>query len=475
MPKRGRRRKKNRTHDSTAAAAVAEQGGPQSALASSAEAKVPRSLVLRRGKTAAEVAELVRDVRHAMSPYTAMNLEEDAKNRKLTLRQYTQHLALPMGVSHILAFSQSDSRLNLRLARTPEGPTLSFRVTRFSLNRHIKATQRRPIAQNTPSLHSNPPVVVTHNFGGGGAGSGDSSAAAAAAVPPHIKLLRITFQNIFPAINVSTVKLRDCRRVVLFNLVDDGGDDGGDGEKGDDSGSSNSNKKKRQIVQMRHYAITAKPVGVNRRVRRLVQANRKLPNLHNCQDVADYLEQNALLPDGNSSVGTGGASDSEGEEDNDEQQQVVLPDRFVGRGNVASQRSALKLVELGPRLDLHLIKVEKGLSGGDVLYHAFESRTPEEAAELKKRKETERVRKQVRREQQESNVERKRQAAEEKRQAKRQRQQEREQRRQGIRDSSGGDTDADDDDGDQQDAASASSGSIKDDDTGDEASVGGED
>lgn len=29
--------------------------------------------------------------------------------------------------------------------------------------------------------------------------------------------MRITFQNMFPAINVQTMKLADCGRVVLFN------------------------------------------------------------------------------------------------------------------------------------------------------------------------------------------------------------------------------------------------------------------
>lgn len=74
--------------------------------------------------------------------------------------------------------------------------------------------------------------------------------------------------------------------------------------------------------------------------------------------------------------GYGGYSDSEAEDD--ETTRVELAERFVGSGNGPSQRSAMKLVELGPRLGLELFKVERGMCEGDVLYHKFEEKTPEQ-------------------------------------------------------------------------------------------------
>jgi ribosome biogenesis protein SSF1/2 len=325
-----------------------------------------------------------------MLPHTALRFQEDPRNRKLTLSQYAKNLALPMGITHILSFSQNEERLNLRLARLPEGPTLSFRVHRFSLSRHVKGLQKRPVSW-TSSLRDHPPVVVTNNFGD-------------ASVAPHIKLMRITFQNLFPQINVSTVQLNECRRVVLFNLVE---------EEVVEEGREGT-MKTIQMVQMRHYAVKATPVGVHRRVRRVVQA--KVPNLHRCRDIADYLAGEIV---------SDAASDSEAEED--DSCQVQLPDRYVGRGNAKSQRSALKLVEVGPRLSLELLKVEKGLGAGDVLYHAHVRKTPEEAAALKARKEGEAADRAARRAQQEANVERKRRAVQEKKEGKRQRREEREQ------------------------------------------------
>lgn len=329
-----------------------------------------------------EVVELVDDLRKLMLPYTAIHFKEDAKNSKLTLSRYSKELAMPMGISHILAFSQNEERLNLRLARVPDGPTMTFRVQQFSLSRHVKAIQRRPFASTGALQH--PPVVVTNNFG-------DATA------PPHVKLMRITFQNMFPAINVATVKLADCRRVVLFNVT--------------------RNDEGQDVVQVRHFAIKATPVGINKKVRRLIQT--KVPNLSNVQDIADYIEGTATA-----TTDAANASDSEPE---DETSHVILSQKYAGRGNVKSQKSALKLVELGPRLSLHLIKVERGLGGGDVMYHAYITKTAEEVKELKERKQKETMLKQQRRDEQQRNVERKRKAAEEKREAKRKRNEEREQ------------------------------------------------
>ena len=383
MPKRGRRRKKNRTHQ-------VDSENPAGALASSEETKVAKSLVIRRGKCELVVADLVHDVRNVMMPYTAANFQEAANDRKLTLSKYCQHVCLPMGISHILAFSQNDERLTLRMAKTPQGPTLTFRVHQFSLSKHIQKLQRRPV--NINSLTENPPIVVTNNFG-------DASA------PPQVKLMRITFQNMFPAINVANVKLKQCRRVVLFHLVEE------DGE-----GECEDGEEKQHRIEVRHYAIKATPVGIDRKVRRLVQA--KIPNLNKVQDIADYIAGNTMAQS------VDAASDSEPEDGNNAV--VELAQNYAGRGNKSQSKSALKLVELGPRLSLQLIKVEQGLSDGNVMYHAHVHKTPEEAQAIQQKVEDRVNLKQRRREVQEQNVERKRKAKEEKREAKRKRKDERE-------------------------------------------------
>ncbi|KAL7576311.1 hypothetical protein ACA910_018131 [Epithemia clementina (nom. ined.)] len=408
------RKEKKRTH-----VAVVEES---SKLPSDPNSKVPKSLVIRRGKTAPEVAELVQDLRQMMLPYTAIYFQEDSKNRKLTLQHYSKHVALPMGISHIMAFSQTENRLNFRLGRTPDGPTLHFRVNQFTLSKHIRALQKRPVSY-TSGLRTNPPVVVTNNFGDSSSSSKPDNTGGRGA-EPHIKLMRITFQNMFPAINVATVKLSECRRVVLFNLLPPDSSSNDTNEKDKDGEDSSKDLTKLPRVEMRHYAIQATAVGVHRRVRKLASSSRRnLPNLHKVQDIADYVTgQTASGSTAASSVASDAApSDSEAEDD--PRHTIELPDSYMGHRK--SQKSALKLVEIGPRLTLTLMKVEKGLGQGDVLYHAHVQKSAEEVAALKAKKDKEAALKEERRETQNMNVEKKRKAAEEKREAKKRRKEQR--------------------------------------------------
>lgn len=395
MPRKGAKRRKTRTH-------VVEDEGAASALSPNEGMKVPRSLVVRRGKVEAEVVELVSDLRLVMQPYTALNFKEDTKNTKLnkSLAHYSKELSGTMGLTHIMSISQNESKLSLRLARTPAGPTLTFKIQQFSLSRHIRQVQRRPfdMSSENSTIRSHPPIVVTNNFG-------DKTAA------PHVKLMRITFQNMFPAINVATIKLSECRRVVLFNFIRR------DNVK--DSTNESGREEEDEEVEVRHYAIRATPVGVNRKVRRIIQA--KLPNLSKLSDISDYITGTTASGDSVASS-SGAMSDSEAE---DEDNHVVLPQKYSGKGNNKSQKSALKLVELGPRLRLKLSKVERGLASGDVMYHAYVKKDPEEVRKKREEVQQAAVLKRKRREQQEENVRKKKQAKEEKLENKKRRKEER--------------------------------------------------
>jgi len=412
MPKRGRRRKKTHTH-------AANDENVAGTLMNTDLVKVPKSLIIRRGKCESVVTDLILDLRRLMMPYTALNFQEDASYRKLTLTKYCQHVCLPLGISHIMAFSQNQDRLTMRIAKTPQGPTLTFRAHRFSLSKHIQKLQRRPV--NTKSLLDSPPIVVTNNFG-------DQTA------PPQIKLMRITFQNMFPAINVANVKLKDCRRVVLFHLVEE---EDSQNQKSS-SVSGDETPQVQQRIEIRQYAIKASPVGIDRKVRRLIQS--KIPNLNKVQDIADYIVGNS-----NATTSVDAASDSEPEDASNAV--VELAQNYIGRGNKGQGKSALKLVELGPRLCLELIKVEQGLGDGNVMFHAHVKKTPEEAKEIQDKAERKVNIKIQRRQVQERNVERKRKAQEEKREGKKQRKEERENAAMDdLRNAAVDDNDLDDDD-----------------------------
>src|SRR6185437_10922524 len=96
-----RRRTKKRTH-------VGASNGPANkAVVTSKAANAPKSMVIRigAGEVGPSVSQLVKDVRSMMEPDTASRLKERRANR---LRDYIT-MAGPLGVSHLMLFSRSES------------------------------------------------------------------------------------------------------------------------------------------------------------------------------------------------------------------------------------------------------------------------------------------------------------------------------------------------------------------------------
>jgi ribosome biogenesis protein SSF1/2 len=146
----GRRRTKKHTH-------VGSHNPTNAAPPSTPRTeRPPKSMVIRigAGEVGHSVSQLVKDVRNIMEPGTASRLKERRANR---LRDYTT-MTGPLGVTHLLLFSRSkQGNTNLRLAVTPRGPTLHFKVENYSLSKDILKSQRRP--KVSPDLLLNPPLV----------------------------------------------------------------------------------------------------------------------------------------------------------------------------------------------------------------------------------------------------------------------------------------------------------------------------
>lgn len=282
-----------------------------------------------------------------MEPHTARNLKESKSNK---LKDFVQ-VSGPLGISHFVILSSSDSNKYMKIAKTPRGPTLTYKIHSFSLSNEIMATQKNP--RNPPKAFLSPPLVVLNNFG-------DEA---------HQKLATITFQNMFPPINVRKVKLSTCQRAVLVDY-----------------------DAKTKRFQFRHYSINAVPVGANKKLKRLLQS-RNAPDLGELQDVSEFFDKRV-----------GDASDSEGSDD--ESRRVHLTQDF-NRIAHAESTSKIILSEIGPRMELELVKVEEGMCEGRVLYHAYVKKSAEEVKTLEQKKaEREKLRKK-RRVEQEANVKRK--------------------------------------------------------------------
>lgn len=324
-------------------------------------------------------------------------------------------MAGPLGVSHLLLFSRSTiGNINLRLALTPRGPTLHFRVEGYSLCKDIRNSMRHPKDGINDFLTS--PLLVMNNMV-----SPKSADNSTAPISKQLEsLTTAVFQSLFPPISPQDTPLPSIRRVLVI-----------DRELSATPHLSPSSESATYHINLRHYAITTKKTGLSRGIRRLDaakkstkdRANRKcMLNLGKLDDVADYL----LDPN---AIGIGCTSGSENEIETDAEVEVLETkkrkvdnrrqfessangdDNEFGRGTPIFERRAVKLVELGPRLRLRMTKVEDGICAGRTMWHEYVSKSKEEVDEMEDIWEGRRQDKEKRKKAQSENVERKKRLA----------------------------------------------------------------
>ncbi|XP_048198227.1 suppressor of SWI4 1 homolog [Perognathus longimembris pacificus] len=318
-----------------------------------AYAAQPHSFVFTRGRAGRSVRQLSLDVRRVVEPLTASRLQVRKKN---SLKDCVA-VAGPLGVTHFLILSRTDTSVYFKLMRLPGGPTLTFQVNKYTLVRDVVSSLRRHRMHEQQFAH--PPLLVLNSFGPHGM---------------HVKLMATMFQNLFPSINVHKVNLNTIKRCLLINYNPDS-----------------------QELDFRHYSIKVVPVGASRGMKKLLQE--KFPNMSRLQDISELLATGA------------GLSESEAEPDG-EHNVTELPQAIAGRGNMRAQQSAVRLTEIGPRMTLQLIKIQEGVGAGNVLFHSFVHKTEEELQAILASKEEKLRLKAQRQDQQAQNVQRKREQRE---------------------------------------------------------------
>ncbi|KAI6116908.1 Brix domain-containing protein [Pisolithus croceorrhizus] len=218
-------------------------------------------------------------------------------------------MAPALKVTHLLALTLTDLAPSLRLVRLPVGPTFSFRVERYSLMKDVRKISRSAPSQGLEYLTA--PLLVLASF------------------PPP-------FQSMFPPLSPKSMSLSGARRIVLIAY---------NAERG-----------------------TVKPYGVSKRVRRVLEgtSQKSSRTFYSEKEVNAGPEseaglrvccsplRRALRGDDGDAVSLSGLT-------------------TVGRNNRRGQKKAVKLNEVGPRLELRLVKITEGVPGkdGEVLYHEF--------------------------------------------------------------------------------------------------------
>ncbi|CAR27326.1 hypothetical protein ZYGR_0I06000 [Zygosaccharomyces rouxii] len=346
--------------------------------------KIPKSMVIRVGQTSMgnhSLNQLVKDFRHVMEPYTALKLKERKSNK---LKDFVV-MCGPLSVSHLFIFTQSErtGNVSLKVARAPHGPTITFQVEDFSLSKDIKRFLRRPKSLNDEDT-LNPPLLVLNGFNS--LKNKQESPSEEANVE---KVIVSLFQNVFPPLNPSKTQLNTIKRVFMVNK---------DPETGE--------------ISLRHYYIDIHEVDISKNLKHLYTAKNNLhksvPNLHKKEDISSLVFDHDV-----------GAYTSESEVE-DEAVVSMLDKQNVKVGSdqqpqqkpqqeeeQPTRKKAVKLTEIGPRINMKLVKIEEGICSGKVLHHEFVQKTDTEIKALIKRHEQKKKLKEQRRKEQEENVSRK--------------------------------------------------------------------
>lgn len=313
-------------------------------------------MVLRLGSSLRNhsLTQLVKDFRNVMQPHTAINLRERKANK---LKDFIV-MAGPLGVSDLFIFNQKESsgNVSLRIGKMPRGPTLLFRVNSYSLAKDVRRILKHPKSVGKDSAEMlAPPLLVLNGF------QVDSD-------KNHEKLLVTVLQNMFPPIQPQLTKVSEIKRVLMI-----------------------TKNPENDEIEWRHYAINTKLVEGNRNVKKLINSHhnlkKSLPNLSRTNDVSELL----LDP---YAVG-GVTSDSEVEDDaiveiknetplsKKEEKKPVDGEDGENANGTPTRKRAIKLTEIGPRLNLSLLKIEENLTGSSkTLYHAKVTKTSKEEKEL---------------------------------------------------------------------------------------------
>lgn len=381
---------------------------------SDAKDNTPKSMVFRiRSSTrdmSSSVTQLVQDFRGIMNPYTAIRLRERRAN---ALKDFVV-MSGPLGVTHLCVFTQSEqANTMLRIARTPHGPTLNFLVKSYSLCKDIASTQKNPRAQNQMGPeYMQPPLLVMNGFSTEQKSDKDT-------------LVTSMLQNMFPPIQVQSTRVSSIRRVLLLNQ------DPATGQ-----------------IELRHYAIESRLVNLSKPMKKLARVERnlhkKMPNMSNAADIAEYLldpaaaggftseseidedatveversilERSRTRPRRQNKATGANAQDITGDNDNDDEndQNGTNNNDNNNLSIPTRQKRAIKLTEIGPRMTLELRKIEAGLCDGKILYHSQVSKSKKEAESLETVHKERQSLKEKRRKEQELNVRKKQELRKEK-------------------------------------------------------------
>ena len=136
MPRRGRRRRKHRTH-------IDEENTQ------------PVALVARRGQVGPYMKQLVKELRIVLYPNSPLHFKENSRS---SLKEMIT-LAKTNEVDHLLFLTNTTNNSYLKAVKLPGGPTITFKVHAFTLSSDVRASLKKSVRLQ-PDFKAAPLLVM---------------------------------------------------------------------------------------------------------------------------------------------------------------------------------------------------------------------------------------------------------------------------------------------------------------------------
>lgn len=306
-------------------------------------------MIIKRGKVGKFIRKLVAEMRTVMYPYTFINLKESDKNN---IKDFLSIVDI-YGMSHMMMFTNTEKSSYLHFARMPKGPTITFKIDKYCLSSDIFSSldkDQQPLTRN----FSHVPILIMNGF---------NSSNIPEEYDAAIKIVSMMFQSFFPPLNLNEVQIKKCKRVVLVNLD-----------------LSNNEPQ----IQFRHYDIDIQKYSVKKTISNLINNLGKTKDMSNLYNISDYILKHS---------GYSSCSDNE-----EEGQCEIISEKEK------SEKTQIKLKEIGPRLNLSIFKIQEGFLKGNVVFHSLIKKSKKEIHEILSEKKNKIIEKDKRRKAQEKNV-----------------------------------------------------------------------
>ncbi|KNH04728.1 peter pan protein [Perkinsela sp. CCAP 1560/4] len=280
-----------------------------------------RNAVLHNGSANSLVEKLIVDWRKTLLPCAPYSYHSSHKiHKKLNLKNLNK-LIKDGNLSHLHIFHVGEFGVTMRIARSPNGPTLYFRVESFTLVRDVIKFQHRHHGGDH-KLFTQPPIIVLNQFSFSDkkAHSEDSMA------------IQIAGEMLRSMIDVATKEnvshMGKYGRILFFSRVSTG-----------DSLKDGTNI----LIEVRHYTVLGR------------SASKKTQLI---EDLSKGTISSSLLK----KISQGG----DGSQCCEDLVRDLDGNRDVLKS--ADDESKIQLVEIGPRLTLRLLRIEQGLCGGTAIW-----------------------------------------------------------------------------------------------------------